>query len=147
MPILRLPIRSVLCCCLLVTSLPTLATMLAMSPVPEDVPIEPVKAFSIEDAKAGKYGEQFEGRNPEEDARAALDKGDVRLLGFATRVTSVPGVAAADRQAAMDACGVRLLEGFGDLIRSEEELLARRQASEYAVRYNRVVVKSCLKKP
>ena len=139
--------RHVLCCCLLVTSIPAMATMLAMSPVPEDVPMEPVETFSIEDARAGKYGKKFEGRNPEADAHAALDKGDTRLLGFATRMTSVPGVTAADRQAAMDACGVRLMEGFGDVIRSKEELLARRQASEYAVRYNTVVLKSCLKKP
>ncbi len=109
--------------------------------------MEPVETFSIEDAKTGKYGKQFEGRDPEADARAALDKGDIRLLGFALRVTSVPGVAAADRQAAMEACGVRLLKGFGDVVRRDEDMSARRQAHEYAGRYNAVVVKSCLKKP
>ncbi len=142
-PILHLPLRPALCCCLLVVSNPAIS----MSQSPEDVPVETVEPVSIEDAKAGKYGRQFENRDPEADARAALDKGDTRLLGFATRMTSVPGVAAADRQAAMDACGVHLIKGFGDVIRSKEELLARRQASEYAVRYNTVVLKSCLKKP
>ena len=146
-PVLHLPIRSILCFYLLTASLPSLATMLAMSPVPEDAPMEPVEVFSIADAKAGKYGRQFEDRDPEADARTALDKGDIRLLGFALRVTSVPGVAATDRQAAMEQCGVRLMEGFGDVVRRDEDMSARRQAHEYAARYNAVMLKSCLKKP
>jgi len=94
---------------MLLVSLP----VLAMSQSPEDAPVEPV---SLEETKTGKYGQQFENRDPEADAQAAIEKGDLRLLGFALRVTSVPGVVAADRQAALDACGVRLLEGFGDVL-------------------------------
>ena len=88
----------------------------------------------------------FEDKNPEADARAALAKGDLRLLGFALRVTNVPGVAAADRQAAMDACGVRLMKGFGDVIRSDDQAAAMQQAHGYAKRYNAVVIAQCLKK-
>ena len=128
--------RPALCYCLLLVSLPVLS--MSQNPEEEIVPLK--------DTRTDMHGEQFENRNPEEDARAAIDAGDLRLLGFATRVTSVPGVAATDRQAAMDACGVRLLEGFGDVIRSKEELLARRQASKYAVKYNRVILEQCLKK-
>ena len=114
---------------------------MAMSQSPEDAPVMPVDAASIE----ARY-EQFENRNPEADARAALHKGDLRLLGFALRATVVPGVAASDRQTAMDACGVRLIKGFGDVMRSDDQALAMQQAHIYAKRYNTVVLAQCLKK-
>ena len=84
--------------------------------------------------------------NPEKNARTALDKGDIRLLGFALRATSVPGIAATDRKAAMNICGVRLIRGFGDVIRKGEDMTARQQAFEYAKRYNAVVLEACLPK-
>ena len=103
-PTLHLYLLPVLYFFLLVTSI----SATAMSQSPEDEPI------SIEEARAGKYGKQYENRNPEEDAHAALAKGDIRLLGFATRVTSVPGVPTKDKKTAMDVCGVHLMEGFGE---------------------------------
>lgn len=135
------PLRRILCCGMLFVSLPVLA--MSQSPEDEPVPVEPV---SLEEAKAGKYGQQFENRDPEADAQAAIEKGDLRLLGFALRATSVPGVAAADRQAALDVCGVRLLEGFGDVLRKGQDMTARRLAHAYATRYNLVMVKACLAK-
>lgn len=126
----------VLCCCLWLASLP----VSAMSSTPGDVP-EPV---SVEDAGTGKLAQQYANRDPEADAHAAIEQGDLRLLGFATRVTMLPGVAAENREAALAACGVRLLEGFGDVIRSDEELAAMRKASAYAKRYNAVMLGVCL---
>ncbi|MDT8451819.1 MAG: glutamyl-tRNA amidotransferase [Gammaproteobacteria bacterium] len=111
-----------------------------MSSNPEEES-EPVAA---EDSSAVKRGTQYEQRDPEADARAAIERGDLRLLGFATRVTSLPGVVAEDKEAALAACGVRLLEGFGDVIRSDEELAAMQQASAYAKRYNAVMLGVCL---
>lgn len=96
------------------------------------------------DARADKLGKQYENRNPEADARAALAEGDYRLLGFATRATSLPGIAVSNWQAVMTNCGIRLLEGFGDTIRSEAELLAARLAASYAKRYNAVVSETCM---
>lgn len=92
-----------------------------------------------------KLGAQYEQRDPEADARAAIEQDDLRLLGFATRATTLPGVAAEDREAAMESCGVRLLEGFGDVIRSDAELAAMRKASAYAKRYNAVMLLECLR--
>lgn len=131
-----LPLRPVLCGCLWLVSLP----VLAMSSSPEAAP-EPV---SVEDARAGKYGQPYVNRDPEADARAAIEQGDLRLLGFASRVTTLPGVAAAEREAAMETCGVRLMAGFGDVIRSEAELAAMRRASAYAKRYNAVMLGACM---
>lgn len=133
---LRYCLRPALYCCLWLATLP----VLAMSSSPEDAP-EPV---SVEDARTGKLDQQYANRDPEADARAAIEQGDLRFLGFATRVTTLPGVAATDQEAALAVCGVRLLEGFGDVIRSDAELAAMRQASEYAKRYNAVMLLECL---
>ena len=133
-PILHFTFYPALCCYLLLVSLPALS----MSQSPDEEP------FSLEDARTGKYGEQFKDRSPEEDARTAIDKGDLRLLGFATRVTSVPGVPKADKKTAKEVCGVRLIRGFGDVIRSEAELVAMQKASAYAKRYNAVMLVECL---
>ncbi|MDA3870311.1 MAG: hypothetical protein PF589_10325 [Gammaproteobacteria bacterium] len=134
--LLRFPLFAVLYGCFLMSATP----VSAMSSSPEDAP-EP---GSAKDASAIKRGTQYEQCDPEADARAAIEQGDLRLLGFATRATTLPGVAAADREAALDACGVRLLEGFGDVIRSDEELAAMRKASAYAKRYNAVMLGVCL---
>jgi len=119
----------------------------ATSPSPDDsngsTPVAPVSTM---DVRAIKLGEQYQNRNPEEDARAALAEGDFRLLGFARRATSVPGIVGAEWEAAMNNCGVRLLEGFGDVVRSEAELSAARLAAGYAKRYNAVVRAVCLAK-
>ena len=131
-PFLRLPLYPALCCCLLLVSLP----VLAMSPIIEDA----TNITSSDHSKA------LANSNPEQDARAALAKGDLRLLGFASRATSLPGVPLADRQAALDVCDVRFMEGFSDVVRSDKELASRGLAHDYAVRYNAVVLAQCLKK-
>lgn len=84
---------------------------------------------------------------PETAARMALKKGDFRLLGIATRVTSIPGVPTHDRQLAIETCGVRLMEGLGDVIRSDDELATMQQAFDYAQKYNQLVIVACFKKP
>lgn len=134
--LLRFPLYAVLYGCFLLAATP----VSAMSSSPEES-----KPVSAEDASAMKRGAQYEQRDPEADARAAIEQGDLRLLGFATRATTLPGVAAADREAALDACGVRLLAGFGDVIRSDEELAAMRKASAYAKCYNAVMLGVCLR--
>ena len=138
-PFFVLSIRHFLCCCLLATSMP----VMAMSSSPED---EPEKPVSMVDVKAAKLARQYEDRTPEADAQAAIEKGDLRLLGFASRVTSVPGVKRDDRKTAIASCGVSLMKGFGDVIRSDKELAAMRLASAYAKRYNAVVLEQCFRK-
>lgn len=126
-------IRPALFLCILTVSLPGLA----MSENPEHEPV------SLEAASTNKYGTLYKDRNPEVDARTALDKGNLHLLGFALRATVVPGVALADRQAAIEACGVQLIKGFGDVMRSDEQANAMQKAHKYAERYNAVVLKQC----
>ena len=118
--------------CLLMISLPTHA----ISPVTENTT----------NTTSSEHGKTLPDSNPEADARAAMVKGDLRLLGFALRATVVPGVALTDKQAAMDACGVRLMKGYGDVVRSDDQANAMQLAHEYAKRYNAVMVIECLKK-
>lgn len=87
----------------------------------------------------------FEAGNPEEDARIATRKKDFRLLGFSTRVTTVPGIASAKRQASIEQCGLRLLKGFGDVIKSEKQGESMKKAYDYASRYNQIIIQNCLK--
>ena len=143
MPLPVFSFRPALLYCVFCSFCAVSSPLLAMSSSPEDETNAP---FSVEDARAEKYGEQFPGKDPVADAQAAIEKGDLRLLGFATRVTSVPGINKAIRKSAIEACGVRLIKGFGDVIRSEAELSAMQLASRYAKRYNAVIVETCLKK-
>ncbi len=141
-----LGIHSVLCCFLLTTSL----SVQAMGKKQDDSTVnkpanQPVKPTSLEGIRSTKLLRQYENRNPEADAQAALDKSDLRMLGFAGRGQTLPGVSAEIKQAAMDTCGVRLMSGFGDTVRSQKELQARHLAHKYAVRYNAVVLAKCFK--
>lgn len=141
---LRYCLRPALYCCFFVLAASSLFACAASPHADEPTEVTPVASVSVMDARAIKLGEQYKNMNPEEDARAALEKGDFRLLGFATRATSVPGIVGADWEAVMKNCGVRLLEGFGDVVRSEAELSAARLAASYATRYNTVVREACL---
>ena len=80
---------------------------------------------------------------PAEDAEYAIDNEDMRLLGFALRGYHVPGVSATDRQAYIDKCGLRLLEGFGDVVRDDAQASDMKRASAYAKEYNAVIIESC----
>ena len=85
--------------------------------------------------------------DPVVDANTALANGDKRLLCFASRATIVPGVELAQKQAYIDKCGLRFIEGFGDVIRSEEQLENMKKAEAYAKHYNAVIIMQCRIKP
>jgi len=81
---------------------------------------------------------------PAEDAEYAVENKDMRLLGFALRGYHIPGVKAADRQLYIDKCGIRVLEGFGDVIRDETQASDMKRASAYAREYNAVIIAKCM---
>ncbi len=114
-----------------------------MSQAPDEKRLEPT---SFANSKVTKSNKAYASNDPAADAQAALTKGDLRLLGFAQRLTIIPGIEPNNRQAAIDACGVRLMKGFGDVIRSDDELSAMQVAHEYAKRYNAVIIERCLVK-
>lgn len=79
----------------------------------------------------------------ENDASRALANADTRLLAFAMRGYTIPGIDPAQQQAYQAKCGVRFIDGFGDVIRSDEQLEQMKLAREYAVRYNAVIISGC----
>ena len=78
-----------------------------------------------------------------DDAIYAVKNNDLRLLGFALRGYSVPGVESGTKQKYIDKCGIRIFENFGDVVRGGGQLLQMKQAREYAQEYNAIILDSC----
>ena len=79
----------------------------------------------------------------ENDAYRALDNKDYQLLGFALRATNVPGINQSQVETYREKCGIRLMKGFGDTIKSNEALEKMKQAREYALKYNTIIKSKC----
>lgn len=81
--------------------------------------------------------------DPQTDAQQAIKKGDLRLLGLATRAVSIPGVNEEERYLYERDCGVQLIEGISDVIRSDEHLRLMQKARSYALKYNAIIKTVC----
>jgi len=81
--------------------------------------------------------------DPQADANQAVKQGDFRLLGIATRSVNIPGVAKVDMLKYEEACGVQLIEGVSDVVRSDEHLRLMQKARSYALKYNAIIKVHC----
>ena len=81
--------------------------------------------------------------DPQADAQQAVRKNDLRLLGLATRSVNIPGVDASETLAYEQACGVHLIEGISDVVRSDEHLRLMQKARSYALQYNAIIKQHC----
>jgi len=81
--------------------------------------------------------------DPQTDAQQALKKGDFRLLGLATRSVNIPGVANEDSLKYELKCGVQLIDGISDVVRSDEHLRLMQKARSYALKYNAIIKTRC----
>ena len=81
--------------------------------------------------------------DPQADAQQAVKQNDLRLLGLATRSVMIPGIDAADQIKYEEACGVQLIEGISDVIRSDEHLRLMQKARSYALKYNAIIRTHC----
>lgn len=81
--------------------------------------------------------------DPQADANQAILQNDLRLLGLATRTVSIPGVQKADSYKYEEACGVQLIEGISDIVRSDEHLRLMQKARSYALKYNAIIKTRC----
>lgn len=71
-----------------------------------------------------------------------LARGDHRVIIRAGRGQMAPGIQAEQQEAVKARCGMRHLEGLGDLVRPGEE--AQQQAlTDFAAAYNRQIVAHC----
>ena len=81
--------------------------------------------------------------DPQNDAQQAIKKGDLRLLGLATRTVNIPGVKTEEINKYEEACGVQLIEGISDVVRSDEHLRLMQKARSYALKYNAIIKTKC----
>ena len=81
--------------------------------------------------------------NPQTDAQQALKKGDFRLLGLATRSVNIPGVENKNSLKYELKCGVHLIDGISDVVRSDEHLRLMQKARSYALQYNAIIKTRC----
>lgn len=87
----------------------------------------------------------LQGADSKVDAEAAVAKKDFRLLAVSGRGLMIPGIAVEDREAAKNKCGIRYMEGMGDVIQPDPEFRKwRKKGSEYAKAYNAIVHKHCM---
>jgi hypothetical protein len=80
---------------------------------------------------------------PQADALQAIKIGDLRLLGMATRTISVPGVETDQILKYETKCGIQLIEGISDVVRSDEHLRLMQKARSYALKYNAIIKTHC----
>ena len=81
--------------------------------------------------------------DPQADANQAVKQNDLRLLGLATRSVSIPGIKKEDLLKYEEVCGVQLIEGISDVVRSDEHLRLMQKARSYALKYNAIVKLHC----
>jgi len=81
--------------------------------------------------------------DPQADARQAVKQNDLRLLGLATRSVNIPGIEAEQMLAYEQSCGVQLIEGISDVVRSDEHLRLMQKARSYALQYNAIIKTHC----
>jgi hypothetical protein len=81
--------------------------------------------------------------DPQADANQAVKIKDFRLLGLATRAVNIPGVSKEQLLKYEESCGVQLIEGISDVVRSDEHLRLMQKARSYALKYNAIVKTHC----
>ncbi|MCP4494058.1 MAG: glutamyl-tRNA amidotransferase [Gammaproteobacteria bacterium] len=81
--------------------------------------------------------------DPQKDAEQAIKVDDLRLLGLAQRSVNIPGVTKEDSYKYEKKCGVQLIEGISDVVRSDEHLRLMQKARSYALKYNAIIKTEC----
>ncbi|MBT8437457.1 MAG: hypothetical protein KJP11_08810 [Gammaproteobacteria bacterium] len=81
--------------------------------------------------------------DPQADANQAVKQNDLRLLGLATRSVNIPGIEAENVLKYEQQCGVQLIEGISDVVRSDEHLRLMQKARSYALQYNAIIMVHC----
>jgi len=81
--------------------------------------------------------------DPQADANQAVKQNDLRLLGLATRSVNIPGIKPENMLKYEERCGVQLIEGISDVVRSDEHLRLMQKARSYALQYNAIIKLHC----
>ena len=79
----------------------------------------------------------------EQDAQNALNKGDFRMLALSQHGTIIPGIDPRQNAKYELKCGIRMLEGMTDTVRSQQHLELMQQVHAYAKVYNTLIKNRC----
>lgn len=79
------------------------------------------------------------------DAQSALKADDYRLYQMPGRGNVLPGIETEERALAAELCGVKIVEGISDVVKSDEELEKRQLLTQYATQYNLHIYPKCKK--
>jgi hypothetical protein len=86
-----------------------------------------------------------ENANAEDDAGVALKYDDKRLLAYYGRGVVIPGIQPDEKEILSEKCGLRMMDGFGDVVRSDAHLEKMKIMRAYAEKYNQLVAPQCRK--
>jgi hypothetical protein len=75
----------------------------------------------------------------------AITKHDYRLIAFTGRRITIPGLSPENMKSAQNICGTKFMADTGDVIRSEQERMARKYKYEFAAGYNRQIYRLCIR--
>lgn len=79
----------------------------------------------------------------EQEVQQAIGDKDYRLYGFQGRRLTLPGIGPEQTDEIAKQCGYKLMEGTGDVIKSELQREQRRKKLEYATLYNQQMLSLC----
>ena len=100
-------------------------------------------AMSDQEKSAIEALSWVEDADPVADAKKAIARKDLKFLNTGTRGLSVPGVDEDKVKSLVDACGVVLLKGNGDVVFGDTHLEYLNKAMAYAEKYNQVIAEYC----
>ncbi len=81
--------------------------------------------------------------DPQQDASAAIARGDFRLMAMAQRSLVIPGVDREDSYRYELKCGINIMQGVTDVIRNQDHLELMKLAHRYALKYNAYMKQHC----
>lgn len=83
---------------------------------------------------------------PLEDANIAVAVKDFRVLAFANKSTTAPGIPSNYKLTQLEQrCGLRFLPGTGNVIDGSYDARQQKKIFDYAINYNKVILAACEK--
>lgn len=98
---------------------------------------------SAEDAQFIKKLSELQAKNPQQDAQAAITRGERYFLCNAGRSRTVPGLKAEVYANAQGQCPTRCLDGVTDALYGEHHAKYLSAALEYSALWNQAMIKAC----
>ncbi|MFZ1344865.1 hypothetical protein [Thiothrix eikelboomii] len=103
----------------------------------------PHQTTSTEDAQFVKKLSELQARHPQQEAQAAIARGERYFLCNAGRSRSVPGLTAEVYAKASQHCTTQCLDGVTDALYGEHHAKYLSAALAYSAQWNQVMISAC----